>query len=99
MERARSPMFALSWLIMHRIDTDSPLYGVTAQAIAEGDMRLGVTLSGVDEIFAAGITARHQYAHEDILFDRRFVDIFAEGEHARHLYMDLSRFHDLEPVP
>jgi inward rectifier potassium channel len=98
MERARSPMFALSWLIMHRIDVHSPLHGVTAQAIADGDMRLGVTISGVDETFAAGITARYQYAHEDILFERRFVDIFADGEHPRHLYMDLSRFHDLEPV-
>jgi len=98
MERARSPMFALSWLIMHHIDADSPLRGITAQAIADGDMRLGVTISGVDETFAAGITARHQYAHEDILFERRFVDIFEEGEHPRHVYMDLSRFHDLEPV-
>jgi len=38
LERARSPMFALSWLIMHRIDETSPLYGVTAQQIIEGDM-------------------------------------------------------------
>ena len=40
LERARSPMFALSWQIMHRIDETSPLYGVTAQQIQEGDMRL-----------------------------------------------------------
>jgi inward rectifier potassium channel len=97
LERARSPMFALTWLIMHRIDEASPLYGVTAQAIKDGDMRLAVTLSGVDEIFAANVTARHNYSHEDILFEQRFVDIFTEGEHPRHLYVDLQRFHDVEP--
>ena len=97
LERARSPVFALSWQIMHRIDETSPLYGVTAQEIKEGDMRLGVTLSGVDEIFAAGITARYNYSYENILFERRFVDIFSEGDHPRHLYVDLDRFHDLEP--
>jgi inward rectifier potassium channel len=96
LERTRSPMFALTWQIMHRIDESSPLHGVTAQAIQEGDMRLAVTLSGVDEIFAAGITARHTYAHEHILFDRRFVDIFSDGDHPRHLYVDLTRFHDIE---
>jgi len=96
LERARSPMFALSWQIMHRIDESSPLHGVTAQAIRDGDMRLAVTLSGVDEVFAAGITARHVYAHEDILFGRRFKDIFEEGEHPRHVYVDLTRFHDIE---
>lgn len=99
LERSRSPMFALSWQIMHRIDESSPLHGLTAQAIKDGDMRLIVTLSGVDEIFAAGVTARHIYPHEHILFDRRFVDIFSEGDHPRHAYMDLRRFHEHEPSP
>jgi inward rectifier potassium channel len=97
LERARSPVFALSWQIMHRIDETSPLYGVSAEELKDGDMRLGITLSGVDETFAAAITARHTYAHEHILFERRFVDIFTEGDHARHLYIHLDRFHDLEP--
>ena len=98
LERARSPMFALTWQIMHRIDESSPLYGVTAQAMREGEMRLAVTLSGMDEIFAAAITARHTYDHEDVQFDRRFVDIFSDGEHPRHLYVDLGRFHDVAPA-
>ena len=97
LERSRSPLFALSWMIMHRIDESSPLYGVSAQAMQDGDMRLAVTLSGTDEIFAAGINARHMYPHENILFGRRFVDVFSEGEHPRHLYLDLQRFHDHEP--
>ncbi len=99
LERTRSPLFALTWQIMHRIDETSPLYGVTPQALKDGDMRLAVTLSGVDEIFAAGITARHTYAHEHIVFDQRFVDIFSDGDHPRHLYVDLARFHDVEAPP
>jgi inward rectifier potassium channel len=97
LERARSPLFALTWQIMHRIDENSPLFGVTPQAMQDGDMRLAATLSGMDEVFAANITARHAYSYEDILFDRRFVDIFSEGDHPRHLYVDLDRFHDLQP--
>ncbi len=96
LERARSPLFALSWLIMHRIDQHSPLLGVTAEAIREGDMRLAITISGVDETFAAAVTARHNYAHEDIVFGGRFVDIFDKGDNDRHLYLNLDRFHDLE---
>jgi inward rectifier potassium channel len=98
LERSRSPMFALSWAIMHKIDETSPLFGVTAADIEKGDMRLAVTLSGVDETFAAGVTARHTYAHEDVVYGRRFVDIFVDGDHPRHLYIYLDRFHDLEPV-
>jgi len=98
LERSRSPIFALSWTIMHRIDAASPLYGIDADALREGDMRISVTVSGTDETFAAGVTARHQYAYEDIHFDRRFADVFVDGEHPRHFYLHLDRFHDLEPV-
>lgn len=97
LQRASSPVFALSWQIMHRIDETSPLHGLTAEAIAEGDMRLGTTISGVDETFAAGITARYNYGHAEILFGRRFVDIFTEGDHPDHLYIHMDRFHELQP--
>ncbi len=98
LERSRSPLFPLSWQIMHRIDESSPLHGVDARAFADGDMRLSVTISGTDETFAAGVTARHSYASEDLVFGRRFVDIFSEGDHPRHLYIDMTRFHDLIDV-
>jgi inward rectifier potassium channel len=98
LERARSPVFALSWQIMHRIDEHSPLYGLSLEDMRTGDMRLAVTLSGMDEIFAAVVNARHNYAHEDIVFGHRFVDIFDEGEHERHSYMDLRRFHEVQPM-
>jgi len=97
LERSRSPLFALSWTIMHKIDESSPLLGVTADTFKEEDMRLAVTLTGVDETFAAGITARFNYAHEELHFDRRFVDIVVDGEHSRHFYLHLDRFHELEP--
>ena len=96
LQRAHSPMFALSWLIMHRIDPHSPLHGITEEDITRGDMRLMLTVSGTDEVFAAGVTARYSYAAEDIRFNRRFRDIFLDGEHPRHTYIDMSRFHELE---
>ena len=98
LDRSRSPMFALSWTIMHAIDETSPLFGLSAKDVEEGDMRLAITLTGVDETFAAAITARYTYSAEDILFDRRFVDIVAEGDHEQHFYIHLDRFHDLEPL-
>jgi inward rectifier potassium channel len=96
LQREHSPIFALSWLIMHRIDESSPLHGLTSQQLINGDMRLLVTVSGTDETFAATVTARQSYAAEDIIFGRKFADIFLDGEHPRHSYIDMSRFHDLE---
>jgi len=96
LERARSPLFSLSWLIMHRIDGDSPLYGVTEDLLRAGDMGLVITLSGIDEIFAASVHARYAYTHEDILFGRRFVDVFVDDNEPRKLTLDMTRFHEVE---
>jgi hypothetical protein len=59
-------------------------------------MRLVITLSGMDETFAASVTARHHYAHENILFDHRFVDMFIEQGSPRELHEDMQRFHLVE---
>ncbi|HEX5122346.1 MAG TPA: ion channel [Rhodanobacteraceae bacterium] len=96
LERTRSPLFALTWLLMHRIDETSPLHGLTAADIRADDMRLVTTLSGMDETFAANVTARHHYTHESILFDHRFVDMFSEQGSARVLHEDMAKFHLVE---
>lgn len=96
LERTRSPLFALTWLLMHRIDETSPLYGLTPHDIRADDMRLVTTLNGMDETFAANVSARHHYAHENILFDHRFVDMFSEQGSPRELREDMRKFHLVE---
>ena len=97
LERQRSSLFALSWTIMHRIDESSPLYGADSAQLAARDVRLLVSITGIEESLAATVHARHSYTHREILFDRRFVDIFsAQADGLTH--MDMARFHDVEPV-
>ena len=38
--RSRTPLFALSWTVMHRIDETSPLYGRTANSLIENQIEL-----------------------------------------------------------
>ena len=97
LERQRSSLFALSWTIMHRIDESSPLYGVDAAALAAQDMRLLVSITGIEESLAATVHARYTYTHAQILFDQRFVDIFSAQPDGR-THMDMAHFHDVEPV-
>jgi len=82
--------------LMHRIDETSPLFRLTADDVKAGDMRLVATLTGMDETFAASVTARHHYAFENILFDHRFVDMFSEQAGSRELFEDMRKFHLVE---
>ena len=94
MVRSRTPMFALSWTMMHVIDEHSPLYGVTAEKLIAWEAELVVMLSGVDEIFAQRIHARHSYLADEILWNRRFEEILSTDEDGRRV-VNYHRFHDV----
>ena len=78
--RARSPLFLLSWTVMHRLDEIEARY--TAQTSAEALRAEGaeiiVVLSGVDDTFAQRASMlRHAYSAEQILWDKQFEDILS----------------------
>lgn len=91
--RARTSLFALSWTVMHRIDENSPLYGLDMASCYDSQIEIIALLSGVDETLADRIYARHAYAPDDILWDRRFVDVLSITSNGRRV-VDLTRFHD-----
>lgn len=95
--RPRSLLFSLSWTIMHRIDEMSPLYGATTESLEAGQAEIFVLLSGRDDSLADTIYARHVYTPADIQWGRRFVDVLGITADGRRM-VDLTRFHDTEPV-
>ncbi len=93
--RSKSPLFALSWMVMHVIDEDSPLYGATPQSLEDELVEVLVVLAGVDETFAQRIHARHSYTPATLAWGRQFADVLSIGEDGRRI-IDYSRFHDLQ---
>ena len=91
--RSNSSLFALSWTVMHPIDQDSPLYGLTPEDMDRQDMEIVVMLNGLDEILADRIYARHAYWADEIVWNRRFVDVISLT-HSGHRLVDLTLFHD-----
>jgi inward rectifier potassium channel len=93
LQRSGNPLFALSWTVMHPIDEGSPLYGLTPEQMADEEMELIVMLSGMDETVADQIFARHAYWHDEILWQKRFVDVISLAP-SGHRMLDLTRFHE-----
>jgi len=96
--RSQTPAFALSWTAMHPIDQTSPLYGATAESLAQVNATISITLTGLDETVSQTVNARYTFSIRDLLWDMRFVDIFyitPDGQRS----IDYTRFHDVIPVP
>jgi inward rectifier potassium channel len=95
--RQRTPSLVLTWTIMHSIDPDSPLYGMTKADLERRRANISVLVSGVDETVAYSISARYSYDNQEILFDRRFEDIILKSDNGDR-YFDYSRFHQVRSI-
>jgi inward rectifier potassium channel len=92
-ERGRTPLFTLSWTVMHVVDGASPLHAATRDTLAAEGVEIIVTLVGVDETLSQPIYARHVYHMSDIVFERRLADILTRDKDGATT-VDYRRFHD-----
>ena len=92
--RARSPLFFMTWQVMHRIDADSPLYGETTESLLARRAEILVVMKGLDETFVSTIHARTSCAPDEIAWGRRLADIFTMDDQGRRS-IDFRRFHEI----
>lgn len=88
LERDNQPLFALSWIILHKLDEKSPLFGLTAENAATRLIGIVVNISGNDEDFAQMVRARATYTPDLLVFGAGFVDMMersADGQLTMHL--------------
>jgi len=97
LRRSTSPIFSLSWLATHTIDAASPISDLTPEKLAAGNVNVIVTFQGTDDQLAATVHTRYAYNADDIVFDRRFADLFHTDPVTGVPYLDFEKFHDTEP--
>ena len=96
--RSHTPVFALSFSIMHPIDESSPLFGMTDAALVAEEVELLVTVTGLEEVTSQTVHARHSYDAGELRFGHRYADMFTTGTDGTFT-IDYGRFDDTEPLP
>jgi len=92
--RARSPLFFMTWTVIHKIDEASPLHGETREGLLAKRAEVLVVIKGLDETFVSTIHARASYTPNEIVWGSRLADIFVFGADGR-LAIDFGRFHEV----
>jgi inward rectifier potassium channel len=95
--RSYNPAFSLPWTLMHPINEQSPLYGFSAESLAESQSQIIVSLSGIDETVSQNVHARHTYGANSIILNHQLVDIIHVVDE-RNRYVDLASFHHVLPL-
>jgi inward rectifier potassium channel len=94
--RDYTPALFLSWTVMHRIDENSPLFGLDLEALRAHTARIQVSVTGTDDAISASVNMQTAYTIEHILFDHVFEDIFSQSAEGL-LTVDVRRIHEVRP--
>jgi inward rectifier potassium channel len=89
---------ALSWTLVHPIDSDSPLYGFNAE---DYENRLGeilVYVRGFDETFSNVVLARTSYTFHEVLYGHKFTPMYVRDDTVRTTIVDHSKLSHANPI-
>lgn len=97
LERNHVTTWLLTWTLTHRVDETSPLWGLTRDDLLAQEAEIILAVTGTDETLAQSVQAYHCYEAEQIMWDRRFADIFARTPEGR-FSMDFGRLNETLPL-
>ncbi|MEA2601338.1 MAG: inward rectifier potassium channel [Acidobacteriota bacterium] len=98
LERERVVFLPLSWTIVHPIDEESPLRGLTQEDLTASDAEVLVLLSGIDETFSQTVHTRSSYKADEIVCNARFSSLFNPPRPDGVLSVDISRLDQIEKI-
>lgn len=95
LEMDRINMLALSWTVVHPIDKDSPLAGMSKEEFDKTNPEILALLRGFNNTFSQDIHAQSSYKHYDLVWGAKFKPIFSNKR--GKTIVELNRINDYDP--
>ena len=95
LEISKINFFPLSWTIVHPINEESPLYGLTEQEVLDLDAELIILLKGFDDAFSQTVYSRNSYKCHEFIWGAKFKSMFELGKES---ILHLDKINEFEPV-
>jgi inward rectifier potassium channel len=96
LEREQVTFFPLSWTIVHPIDEQSPLNGMTHDDLLKTNAEFLILLTGIDETFSQTVHTRSSYTADELVWNARFRDIYNRAVDSQTLTIDVRRLDLIE---
>jgi inward rectifier potassium channel len=96
--RSHATSLSRTWTVMHVINEESPLFGVTPQSAVREELEAVVSVFGVDEVTHQTVHARERYQTFDLVFGARLRDLLSERPDGK-LQLDVRGFDEIDPTP
>jgi inward rectifier potassium channel len=76
LERRSVYFFALTWTVVHPIDSASPFFGKTREDLANLSAELLILIEGFDDTFSQVVHSMYSYRHDEFVWGAKFIPAF-----------------------
>ena len=76
LERDKVLFLPLTWTIVHPIDGESPLAGLTAEDLQRRQAEVMILIKGYDDTFSQTVLSRYSYRFDEVIWHKRFAPAF-----------------------
>jgi len=97
LERPQIYFFALTWTIVHPIDSASPFFGKTREDLGKLSAEILILIQGFDDTFSQQVHSRYSYRHDDMVWGAKFTPAF-KVDTKGGLVVEVDHIDELRPV-
>lgn len=96
--KQRAATLSRTWTLMHVIDEESPLYGLTPESAEQVELEIHLSVVAIDDTTNQTVHARARYETHEIIWGARPGDVLFPRPDGK-LTVALEHFDTIEPTP
>lgn len=98
LEISRINFLALSWTIVHPIDKDSPLFGLTKRDLEERDAEVIILVKAINDTVSQTVYSRYSYKPYNVVENAKFKPLTPAPDKNGRLKMSVTDIHHFDLV-
>jgi inward rectifier potassium channel len=99
LEISKVSALALSWTLVHPIDENSPMSGLTAEDLVQMDCEFVCMFKAFDDAYAQTIHSRYSYPSDDVVWGAKFDLMFHRSGNGNATVLEMDKIGAYKEVP
>jgi len=96
LEISRINFLSLSWTIVHPVDEESPLFGLTKKDLEERDVEFIILIKAINDTYSQTVYSRNSYKAEDLIENAKFKPLVPEANKRGQLRLTVTDIHNFD---
>lgn len=98
LEINRINSLAISWTLVHVIDENSPLWGMSEADLMESNIEVMPGIKAFDDHYSNTVQQRTSYSAKELIYGAKFLPTFQRSEDGSHTLLELDKLNHYERV-